>query len=173
MDEPKSDPEQEQSHGNVQQLPPTIEGAHAAVNHSASCHRCDKKQANWPQRIEALCAVMLVIITGFYTYFAAGQLHKMRRATQAAEGANKIAHDALVLSQRPWIKIKHRIVKPLNFEFVGAAGPAANMTIENTAENVGNSVALDVILWEDVIPLDVDLSTTSARRRRSEWCNAQ
>jgi hypothetical protein len=64
------------------------------------------------------------------------------------------------------------LIKPLNFDFVGAAGPAAIMVVEDTMENVGNSVALNVISWEDVIPEDPDFSTTSARKRRDEWCNA-
>ena len=76
----------------------------------------------------------------------------------AIAGRNaKTAEDSLVLNNRPWIKIKHRITSPLNFEFHGAAGAAAVMTVEDTLENVGNSVALDVVSWEDVIPVDPDL----------------
>jgi hypothetical protein len=82
-----------------------------------------------------------------------------------------VAQRALVLTNRPWIKIKHRVIKPLDFNFVGAAGPAAVMTFEHTIENVGNGVALDVISWEDVIPVDPDFSTTTARKRRDAWCN--
>jgi len=45
------------------------------------------------------------------------------------------------------------------------------MTVEDTLENIGNGVALDVVSWEDIIPVDPDLSTTTARKRRDEWCN--
>jgi hypothetical protein len=134
---------------------------------------------HWIAYLEGFCAVMLVLITGTYTYYAAGQLHKMKRSTDAAEraalaakAAADIAHDTLVLSNRPWIRITHRIVKPLNFNFVGAAGAAATMTVQDIIENVGNGVAVNVISWEDVIPEDSDMSTTSARRRQDEWCNA-
>ena len=60
---------------------------------------------HWITYVEGACAVLLVFITGFYTYYAAGQLHKMKRATEAAEGANKIAYSALVESNRSWIEI--------------------------------------------------------------------
>jgi hypothetical protein len=46
------------------------------------------------------------------------------------------------------------------------------MTVEDTMENVGNGVALDVVSWEDVLPLDPDMSTSSAVKRRTEWCDA-
>jgi hypothetical protein len=39
-------------------------------------------------------------------------------------------------------------------------------------ENIGNGVALNVVSWEDVIPLEPDLSANAARKRQSEWCNA-
>ena len=105
-----------------------------------------------------------------------GQMHDQTAAqntsADAAKRAADIAKDSLVLANRPWIKVKHRIVKPLNFDFVGAAGAAATMTVEDTIENVGNGVALNVVSWEDVIPVDPDMSTTTARRRRDEWCDA-
>jgi hypothetical protein len=46
------------------------------------------------------------------------------------------------------------------------------MTVEDTIENVGNGVALNVVSWEDVVPLDPNMSTTSARKRQDQWCNA-
>jgi hypothetical protein len=138
---------------------------------------CNLRKA--PTWIEAACAVALVVITGFYTHYAhqtlteiGKQSPEIKKSAEAAKSAADTAHDSLVLANRPWIKIKHRIVKPLNFDFVGAAGPAATMDVEDTMENVGNSVALNVISWEDVIPVDPDFSTTSARKRRDEWCNA-
>lgn len=71
---------------------------------------CDNKETNWPQRIEAACAVLLVIITGTYTYYAAGQLHKMKRSTDAAQSAATTAAQTLInqqksfeIDQRPYL----------------------------------------------------------------------
>jgi hypothetical protein len=130
------------------------------------------EQPHWIAYVEGFCAVLLVCITGTYTYYSAGQLHKMRRSTDAAEKAANVADQTLKLSNRPWIQIKHRVIQPLNFDSVGASGGAATMTAEDTIENVGNGVALNVVSWEDVIPLDPDMSTMSARKRQAEWCNA-
>ncbi|MGB9236471.1 MAG: hypothetical protein WCC04_18840 [Terriglobales bacterium] len=53
--------------------------------------------------MEGCCAILLVIITGTYTYYAAGQLHKMKRAVAAAEGANAVAREALISVQRAFV----------------------------------------------------------------------
>jgi hypothetical protein len=61
---------------------------------------------HWVAFVEAGCAIMLVIITGAYTYYGAGQLHKLKRAVEAAESANKIAATALTETNRSWIEMK-------------------------------------------------------------------
>lgn len=56
-----------------------------------------KKSAEKPHftsYIEAGCAILLVLITGTYTYYAAGQLHKMKRSTDATEKAANAAAKA-------------------------------------------------------------------------------
>jgi len=71
-----------------------------------------EKHIDAPKWIETCCAIMLVFITGFYTYFAAGQLHKMKRSTEAtekaansAQSAADTAHSELVMVNRPWLAI--------------------------------------------------------------------
>ncbi len=91
---------------------------------------------------------------------------------QAASSAAKTASDQLVLAERPWVKIKHRIVSPLTFNVMRNAGPVAIMSLEDTIENVGQTVALNLLSWEDVIPVDLDNSTRTARRRQAEYCDA-
>jgi hypothetical protein len=110
------------------------------------------------------------------------QYREMARATtatehaaDAAKTASDIARDALVLANRPWIKVRHRIVQPLTFNVVAWKGPIATMKIEDTIENVGQSVALNVFSWEDVSPLtyvNSMPSLQSAYKRQSEWCDA-
>jgi hypothetical protein len=44
--------------------------------------------------------------------------------------------------------------------------------IEDTIENVGQSVAVGVLYWEDVIPVGPDHSLRTARARQKQWCDA-
>jgi hypothetical protein len=46
------------------------------------------------------------------------------------------------------------------------------MVVEDTLENVGQSIALHVFSWEDVIPMDSIGGIETARARQSEWCEA-
>jgi hypothetical protein len=87
-----------------------------------------------------------------------GQLTAMQKQTEVAE--------------RPWIKITPKIIEPLTFDVMRNAGPVATMTTENIIENVGQSVALNVLSWEDVMPLDPDGSSRTARARQDQWCGA-
>ena len=94
MDTEESGEHQTEPDGDVKQRVTPIERHHATVSNTTGCNNGNHKKKNWPQRIEAVCAVLLVIITGFYTYYAAGQLHKMRRATKAAEDSAQAAKNA-------------------------------------------------------------------------------
>lgn len=94
-----------------------------------------------------------------------------KKAADAAESAANTANNALALANRPWIKIKHRIVQPLTFN-VARQQNVAMMIVEDMLDNVGNSVALNVLSWEDIIPLDPDMQANSALVRRDQWCNA-
>ena len=95
-------------------------------------------------------------------------------SAQAASSAAKIASDQLVLSERPWVKIKHRIANPLTFNVGGRASgkDVASIIIEDTLENVGQTAALNVFSWEDIIPLDSDFTRRTAQARQEEWCGA-
>lgn len=95
-----------------------------------------------------------------------------RVAAQAATSAAKTASDQLVLGERTWIKIKHRIVSPLRFNVGGRASgkDVALITIEDTLENIGQSVAMNVFSWEDIVPLDPDFTYRTAQVRQVQWC---
>jgi hypothetical protein len=101
-------------------------------------------------------------------------IQQTRRSADAARQAAHIADKTLVATQRPWLKIKHRIISPLTFNVGGRASgiPVAMMKIEDTIENVGQTVAVNVLSWEDVIPMDPDGRTTTAEARQKEWCDA-
>jgi hypothetical protein len=89
-----------------------------------------------------------------------GQLGEMQKQT--------------VLTERPWVKIKQRIINPLTFNVGGRASgiPIAMMTVEDTIENIGPTVAVDVLSWEGVIPVDLNHSISTARARQKEYCDA-
>jgi hypothetical protein len=105
----------------------------------------------------------------------AAALKQNREALEVSAEQGKAAMAASIeasrLAQRPWIKIKHRIMSPLTFDVPRNGGQMAIMTIEDTMENIGQSVALNVLSWEDVIPVDLDHSTRTAQRRQSDYCD--
>src|SRR5216684_2061693 len=73
MNQPPSNPGEPTGDPDKKQIPSTIKSVNAAPDaHSAEC-QCQSKKKNWPQRIEACCAVLLVFITGFYTFYARQQ----------------------------------------------------------------------------------------------------
>jgi hypothetical protein len=59
------------------------------------------------------------------------------------------ANSNFKIEQRPWIKIKHQIVSPLTFN-VGGLDGKASITLSESIENVGQSVAVDVF-WRSKI----------------------
>jgi hypothetical protein len=95
MNELEGGDHQDNPEGDKEQSPAPIERTNPTVNNAASSNQGGNEEANWPQRTEAVCAVLLVVITGFYTYYAAGQLHKMKRSTDAAEKAANVADQTL------------------------------------------------------------------------------
>jgi hypothetical protein len=50
--------------------------------------------------------VLTLVVLCVYTRVAYHQWDETRKAAKAAEGANKIAEDALVASQRPWVGMR-------------------------------------------------------------------
>jgi hypothetical protein len=143
-------------------------------------NRAYKRRQFCLQLATVIVTTLAFIAAAVYAGIAAYQLREMKKATlatqksaDAATAAAKTASDNLILAQRPWIKVKHRIVQPLTFNVQRWKGPIASMVVEDTLENVGQSVAMNVLLWEDVIPMDPQLLLTkTARARQSEWCEA-
>jgi hypothetical protein len=119
MNEPKGNNHQDDPDRDIEQPPAPVEHQHAAVNDAAGDNRSNNKETNWPQRIEAICAVLLVVITGFYTFYARKQLKAMQgqiaemknaRGQSKLDNANAItaqqaiAQSALSTSQRNFDK---------------------------------------------------------------------
>jgi len=142
----------------------------------------DKKLigGTWPiERLQLIVNVILAVIGIIAICIYVGQLrvyqsqlNEMIKATKAAQKSADTAAESLVLQQRPWVKIKHRILRPLTFGTEAWKGPVASAVIGDILENVGQSVALNVLSWEDIIPMDSDGSIRTARLRQSEMCDA-
>src|ERR1700730_7138544 len=122
-----------------------------------------------------------LVVLAIYTLIAGYQAFKMRTATKAAtesadaaKSAAETAAASMVVGERPWIATKHRIVSPLTFNVGGRASgiPIAMMTLEDTLENIGQTVAVNVRSWEDVIPMDRNHTINTARERQKQWCDA-
>jgi hypothetical protein len=65
------------------------------ANASNSAHKRSRKLPKTPKWIEAACAVLLVFITGFYTFYAARQANASKKAAQAALSAAVTANQTL------------------------------------------------------------------------------
>jgi len=87
-------------------------GQNGQIATSTENERENKKAVNWPAWIQALSGVAIVIITGFYTYYARQQVMELRKATtatqnaaDAATSAAKTARDALHISERAYLTL--------------------------------------------------------------------
>jgi hypothetical protein len=126
-----------------------------------------------------LLTLTIAVSSVYYTKYAKrqwkvmqDQLPELKMSAIAAKSAADTAAANLVLGQRPWVKIKPRIVQPLTFNVPAWKGKVASMKIEETLENVGQTVAVNVFPWDDAIPIDPDGSLNTARARQSQWCDA-
>lgn len=135
-------------------------------------HETRSKEKHWIDYVTVSLELLGLAMLCVYAAYTIKIYRATKQSADAATSAAKTAGDSLILAQRPWIKIKHRIVRPLTFNEPRWKGPVALMVIEDTLENVGQSVALNVSSWEDVIPIDSTGSMDAARARQSQWCEA-
>src|SRR5437879_5870544 len=125
-------------------------------------------EKNWWDKIKPFIECVGIVLLAVYTGFTIAMYFANNKAANAARDSANTARDYLVVSERPWVKIKHRIVKPLTFDTPAQNGPVANMIVEDTLENVGPTVAFNVTSWEDILPVDADLSLHTARARQDQ-----
>jgi hypothetical protein len=147
MNDFDSNDQQRDTERDVKQPPPPLERTDSAIHDPASSHQTKKEEPNWPQRIEAVCAVLLVVITGFYTYYAARQLHKMKRSTEAAEKAANAATSAADTAARQLDDAELRESARLTFQEIKATivpGKDFVVDVSVTIVNSGPTVADDL-----------------------------
>jgi hypothetical protein len=79
---------------------------------------------------------------------ATEQSKAARDFADAAKSSARTADQTLSLTHRPWVWAKHEVDGSLLFsEQIGAV-----LSFNETLENVGQSVAVDIVSWADLIP---------------------
>lgn len=140
-------------------IPQSLENKHDTER------REDATLENKKLLVERLMLIAVVVYSAFTFWLAI----TTRDAAKSAEKSAKTAQQQLELSERPWVKFKPRILTmAFNSKFFRVE--SAVVTIEDTFENVGPTVALNVAAWEDVFPLDATFYRT-AMARQKELCD--
>jgi hypothetical protein len=135
----------------------------------------------WVETSGVIVAVAIAGLSLWTTLEIHWQRPSIEKSADAAKSAAEIASKALIVGNRPWVKVVHEIVQPLTFnDHVGPMGATAVMKVKDTFENVGQTIALNVLAWEDVIPEDYETppganftmpTDRSAIARQHDWCD--
>jgi hypothetical protein len=87
---------------------------------------------NWPQRVEAVCAVLLVFITGLYAFYA-------KRQRDAMLESNRINVETLHSVQRAFINVKTPLKPVFRFD---PTSKEATLEFAVSLENSGTTPAI-------------------------------
>ncbi len=106
-----------------------VEGGHS----QGGCNQVAKNEddpPHWTRYVEAACAILLVLITSAYTYYAAKQTKATQDAANAATSAATTASDSLKISREQFASSEAAVLQP-------------NVSIRN----IGNSpfVQIDIL----------------------------
>lgn len=104
----------------------------------------------------------------FGLYVLNGTLSATKKAASAAENQAATSQAQLRLSERPWVLATHEIDSPLTFQQNGYV----TLVLKETWQNSGQSAAIDVGSWADIIPLGHGHDRVAALTRQSEYCDA-
>jgi hypothetical protein len=141
----------------------------------ANCPCCGphKGKKHWIDYATVILEIVGLVVLCVYAGYTIKIYCANKKAADAAKSAADTARQALEVSNRPWVKIDHRIIQPLTFNVTGiGASPTATIAFEETLENVGPSVALNVLKWEQIVPLDADGGVKSAETIQKERCDS-
>jgi hypothetical protein len=84
-----------------------------------------ENQPHWTSYVEAFCAILLVLITAFYTYYAGHQ-------AQSAIDATRIATKSMLIDQRAWIGLDH--IDIVDAPIQAGKNLRINVTFKNTGK---------------------------------------
>ena len=120
----------------IQETPPTVAGPDRTTNDLSSKPGRPQKQEKWPQRVEAACAIALVIITGFYACYAKFQRDAMLES-------NRLNRDALESVQRAFVTFHEMPVTKILVRTKD--GDIPYWEFHTTWENSGTTPAIGVV----------------------------
>lgn len=92
-----------------------------------------EKQINWPSWITAVCTVLIVIITGFYTYYASEQVAQMKEAVRITGGQFR-------KDQRAWM-----VVSDVKTIFVVGKPVELTISFKNTGKTAAKTDAIVIV----------------------------
>jgi hypothetical protein len=104
------------------------------------------------------------------------QMVVSRDLAEATKSAAATADQTLLLAHRPWVMVTHQMVElpdpfePLDFTESDTGDVQARLLLDEILENIGRSVAVDVVSWSEVIPGD-PFGFQSALARRKRQCD--
>lgn len=125
-------------------IPPMLEGNEhgAGGGNRENEANITEKEPNWTAWIQAVCAIFLVIITGFYTYYAYQQAGANLTAAIAAASAAKTAAQTLEMD-RPYVSVDVVPISDLEFTPEGHG----YLRLGSTVVNYGRNPALNAKIW--------------------------
>jgi hypothetical protein len=135
-------------------------------------HHCEityEVEKDWWEKTKPFLEIAGILLLAVYTFYTIKMYCANKKSADAATSAANTARDALVIGNRPWIKVDLWQTAPLEFLPDGSA----KMGIQERIENVGSSVALRVQSWFNIFPLGSTSNTfLDAKARQKEGCDA-
>src|SRR5271157_2502861 len=149
-----------------QSLPPVVESnkenkGDSSANESKNIQKTKVKPEHWANSVQAVCTVLIVIITAYYTRAAYRQTATSETAALAAKSAADTAANELELSHRPWVSAKFA---PRDNVWTDEEG--LHLTVEMDAKNIGQSPAVRVEYEFAIISFP-----TNPFAKKQELCN--
>jgi len=154
MDQGEGTPPAQDTEGNKEQAPTPAETHDTAINSKSAQAESQssqkKKRKNWPQRVEAGCAVLLVFITGYYAYYAKKQRDAMLDSNKITRDSLTINRDALQLNRDSSESVQRAFVRftgisPRHGLQLKESGRVKEWDFICNWENSGNTPAIGVV----------------------------
>jgi hypothetical protein len=137
MNNQPSNTDKQQADQHVNEQPRAVVPKRDRHHHVGTAHRTQgaNQQEKWPSRVEAGSAILLVLITGFYTYYASRQANLTRAAVDAANTQAQLMREALNESRSQSTEI-HRSVQAA-VDSAEASKQSASATMKQADASVG------------------------------------
>jgi hypothetical protein len=109
---------------------------------AAQQHTTERTEDKRTEKKKFIVEVVTLVVVIIYAGLTAWQGCSNKKSADAAKTSADVAHDSLVLSNRPWVSAEVYLTSPLQFSDAGAS-----ITLDVRLQNVGHSVAKSVGAW--------------------------